>query len=192
MSPQRSNRANLIEGTLRCLEKLPPERVTARAITEESGANLASIAYHFGSKDALVTEAVVEGLDRWLAEISAALGELEKQDLSERYRRAFEVVATSRRRHAGLARNFIGALAKAQHDARVRQLLADGFRRTRPEVAALLGLGADQAGEDAAGLTLALFNGLLFQALLDPDLAIEGDRMRQAQARLRAILPESG
>jgi AcrR family transcriptional regulator len=192
VSPQRSNRANLIEGTLACLEKLPPERVTARAITEESGANLASIAYHFGSKDNLVTEAVIEGLDRWLAEITTALGNLDGQDPVERYRRAGEAIETSRRRHAGLATNFIGSLAKAQHDARVRTLLVDGFRRTRPAVAILLGLGSDQAGEDAAGLTLALFNGLLFQSLLDPTLAIEGDRMRQAQARLRGLLPEPG
>jgi AcrR family transcriptional regulator len=192
VSPQRSNRASLIEGTLVCLEKLPPERVTARAITKESGANLASIAYHFGSKDNLVTEAVIEGLDRWLAEVTASLENLDAQDPVERYRLAGEAIETSRRRHAGLARNFIGALAKAQHDARVRQLLADGFRRTRPAVAALLGLGDDQAGEDAAGMILAQFNGLLFQALLDPDLAIEGDRMRQAQARFRGVLPEAG
>jgi AcrR family transcriptional regulator len=192
VSPQPSNRASLIEGTLSCLEKLPPERVTARAITEESGANLASIAYHFGSKDNLVTEAVVEGLDRWLAEVTASLENLESRDPVERYRLAGEAIEASRRRHSGLARNFIGALAKAQHDARVRQLLADGFRRTRPAVASLLGLGSDQAGEDAAGLALAQFNGLLFQALLDPDLAIEGDRMRQAQARLRGLLPELG
>jgi AcrR family transcriptional regulator len=192
VSPQRSNRASLIKGTLLCLEKLPPERVTARAITEASGANLASIAYHFGSKDNLVTEAVIEGLDRWLAEVTASLGNLDSQDPVERYRLAGEAIEASRRRHAGLARNFIGALAKAQHDARIRQLLADGFRRTRPAVAALLGLGSDQAGEDAAGLILALFNGLLFQALLDPDLAIEGGRMRKAQARLRDVLPEPG
>ena len=192
MSPQRSNRASLIEGTLRCLERLPAERVTARAITEESGANLASIAYHFGSKDNLVTEAVIEGLDRWLAEVTASLENLASQDPVERYKLAGEAIETSRRRHTGLARNFIGALAKAQHDARVRELLADGFRRTRPAVAALLGLGGDQAGHDAAGLILAQFNGLLFQALLDPDLAIEGDRMRQAQARLRGLLPEPG
>ena len=191
VSPQRSNRSRLIDGTLRCLEKLPPERVTARVITEESGANLASIAYHFGSKDDLVTQAVIEGLDRWLAEITAVLGDLDSQDPVERYRLAGEAIEISRRRHAGLARNFIGALAKAQHDPRIRDLLADGFRRTRPAVAALLGLGSDQAAEDAGGLTLALFNGLLFQALLDPDLAIEGDRMRRAQARLRGLLPES-
>jgi hypothetical protein len=35
----------------------------------------------------------------------------------------------------------------------------------------------------------ALFYGPLFQTLLDPALAIEGERMRNAQARLRTILP---
>jgi AcrR family transcriptional regulator len=189
VSPQRSNRTQLIEGTLRCLERLPPERVTARAIAEESGANLASITYHFGSKDTLVTEAVIAGLDRWLADIADGLGDLASQEPATRFRRAFEIVEAGRRRHAGLARNFIGALAKAQHDPRIREALASGFHRTRPDVAALLGLGSDQAGRDAAGLVLAMFNGLLFQTLLDEHLAIDGDRMGHAQARLRTVLP---
>jgi AcrR family transcriptional regulator len=189
LSPQRSNRSNLIEGTLRCLERLPHERITARAIAEESGANLASIAYHFDSKDNLVTEAVIEGLDRWLAEIAAGLGELESQQPAERFRRAAQAIEATRRRHTGLAKNFVGALARAQHDDRVRELLADGFRRTRPNVAALLGLGSDKAGEDAAGLVHALFAGLLFQVLLDPGLAIEGERMQRAQMRLLRVLP---
>jgi AcrR family transcriptional regulator len=189
MSPQRSNRSNLLEGTLRCLERLPPERITARAIAEESGANIASISYHFGSKDELVTEAVVAGLDRWLIEITDALGELETLEPRVRFRLAFTVVEGTRQRHIGLARNFLGALARTQHDRRVRNTLADGFRRTRPRVAALLGLGGDQAAVDAAGLIHSLFTGLLFQALLDPELAIEGQRMGEAQARLRAVLP---
>ena len=188
MSPQRSNRSNLIEGTLRCLERLPPERVTARAIAEESGANLASIAYHFDSKDNLVTEAVIEGLDRWLADIAAGLDDLASHEPAARFRRAFEVLEISR--HTGLAKNFIGALAKAQHDPRIRDTLAAGFTRTRPRVASLLGLGNDRAGQDAGGLVLALFNGLLFQSLLDPALAIEGDRMQHAQARLLRVLPD--
>jgi AcrR family transcriptional regulator len=191
MSPQRSNRATLLDGTLRCLERLPSERVTARAIAGESGANLASIAYHFGSKDNLVTEAVIAGLDRWLDEVAAGLGDVAAQDPRARYRRAAEVIEATGRRHMGLARNFVGALAKAQHDPRVRRLLADGFARTRPSVAALLGLGDDRAGLDAAGLVLAQFYGLLLQVLLDPALAIEGDRMSQAQVRLRDVLPDA-
>jgi AcrR family transcriptional regulator len=191
LSPQPSNRANLIEGTIRCLERLPPERVTARAIAAEAGANLASIAYHFGSKDDLVTEAVTVGLDRWLAEIDDRLGELTSRDPAERYRRAGEIIEGTRGEHAGLARNFVSALAKAQHDQRVRELLAAGFARTRPRIAALLGLGNDQAGRDAAGLIHSQFTGLLFQTLLDPALAIEGRRLERAQARLGRVLPKS-
>ena len=190
MSPQRSNRTELLEGTLRCLERLPPEQVTARAIAAESGANLASIAYHFGSKDDLVTEAVILGLDRWLAEVDRALAALPADTPAERLTRAAEVIERTRRRHAGLARNFLGALAKAQHDPRVAQLLAEGFRKTRPTLAAVLDLGGDQAALDAAGLVHSWFTGLLFQQLLDPELGIEGDRLEAAKRRLRRALPE--
>jgi hypothetical protein len=79
-------------------------------------------------------------------------------------------------------------VAKAPHDTRVREQLAEGFRKTRPAVAALLGLGNDQAGRDAAGLALAQFYGLLLQTLLDPALAIEGDRLQLAQQRLFRLL----
>src|SRR5215203_3945056 len=127
MSPQRSNRSNLVEGTLRCLERLPPERITARAIATESGANLASITYHFGSKDDLVTEAVIEGLDRWLDEIDRAMGELAPAGPRERFRRAGQLFEASRQRHTGLAKNFVAALARAQHDPKVREILAEGY-----------------------------------------------------------------
>lgn len=189
MSPQRSNRYQLVEGTLRCLERLPAEKVTARVIADESAANLASITYHFGSKDELLTEAVIAGLDRWLAEIARRLDEIGARAPEERFRAALAVVANSRRQHEGLARNFLVALARTSYDERVRQLLTEGFRRTRGEVASVLGLGTDSAGRDAAGLVLALFNGLLFQSLVDPGLAIEGRRMVRAQARLRTVMP---
>jgi AcrR family transcriptional regulator len=189
MSPQPSNRGALLEGALRCLERLPPERITAREIAAESGANLASIAYHFGSKDQLVTEAVIEGLDRWLAEIERGMGEISGGRPAERLRRAFEVMEATRREHTGLARAFLTALAKAQHDPELGSTLAAGFAKTRPALAELLGLGDDQSGEDAGGLLLAMFDGLLFQALLDQTLAIEGERMQAALGRLRGALP---
>jgi hypothetical protein len=136
-----------------------------------------------------VTAAVVEGLDRWLEEIANALGDLDAQSPPERLRAAMAVVETTRARHEGLARNFLGALSRAQHDARVQHLLSEGFRHTRPNVAGVLDLGDDQAAEDAAGLVHSLFTGLLFQTLLDPGLAIDGDRMELALTRLRLALP---
>ena len=189
MSPQRSNRGQLIDGALRCLERLPAERITARAIAEESGANLASIAYHFGSKDGLVTAAVIEGLDRWLAEVERALSALESGTPAERFRQANAVIERTRRRHVGLVRNFVTALAMAPYDPLVREQLAAGFRRTRPAVAALFELGSDQAGRDAAGLALAMFHGLMIQVQLDSGLAIAGKSFDRAFRRLLALAP---
>lgn len=188
MSPQHSNRSNLIEGALRCLERLPLERITSRAIAQASGANLASIAYHFGSKDELVTEAAVEGLDRWLRDLARALGELASEAPSARLRRAAQLLTASREGHLGLARNYVMCLAMAQHTPRIRKLLAGGFRRARPNVAALLGLGSDEVAHDAAGLLLAQFHGMLQQLLLDSDLRIDGKRMERAHARLGPLL----
>jgi AcrR family transcriptional regulator len=159
-------------------------------IAQESGANLASIAYHFGSKDDLITEAVIEGLDRWLADIARRLHRLPPEEPAARFRAANQAIEATRTHHTGLARTFLSALVKAPHDPRVNTMLTDGFRRTRPTVASLLGLGDDQPGQDAGGLVLAMFYGLLFQALIDPALAIEGDRMTQALARLHRILPD--
>jgi AcrR family transcriptional regulator len=187
MSPQRSNREQLIDGALRCLERLPADRITARVIAEESGANLASIAYHFGSKDGLVTAAVIKGLDRWLAEVEQALATLESGTPAERLRRAHAVIERTRRRHAGLVRNFVVALAKAPHDPLVSEQLAAGFHRTRPAVADLLELGGDQAGRDAAGLALAIFYGLMIQVQVDDGLAIAGKRFDVALGRLMGL-----
>jgi AcrR family transcriptional regulator len=190
VSPQRSNRQNLLEGTQRCLARLPAERITAREIAAESGANLASIGYHFGSKDELVTAAVIDGLDRWLEEIAGELEGVDARSPEQRFRAAARVMEATRRRHQGLAQNFLAALARAHYDPPVRTLLAEGFRHTRPRLAAVLGLGHDRAGQDAAGMVHAMFTGLLFQTLLDPDLAIDGKRQDRALARLRTALPD--
>lgn len=187
MSPQRSNRTALIEGALQCLADGPAADITARDIADQSHANLASIGYHFGSKDGLLAEAMVEGFRRWLAEVAIALADLPVSDASARLRRAIEVVSTSAERHAGLARTFLAALANAPHDDRVRGPLAESYRESRSAVAGLIGLGNDQAGEDAAGLLIAVFDGLLIQALLDPSRALAAARLAAAQARLAEI-----
>jgi AcrR family transcriptional regulator len=186
MSPQRSNRVALIEGTLRCLERLPPERVTAREIAAEAGANLASIGYHFGSKDALVTEAVVAGLDRWLAAIADGLEHREAGG-----ERGLDAVLAayeaSRPASTGVARAFVSAITRAPYDEAIRSKLVEGFRRARGDVDAVLGAG--EAGEPGAGaLALAMFHGLLLAELLDDGLRLEGERLRMGLDSLARVL----
>lgn len=78
------HREDLLEGAKRCLLEKGFVRTTARDIVKESGTNLASIGYHYGSKDALLAQAYValaEGAsDDWSAvdELPGAPGSLER------------------------------------------------------------------------------------------------------------------
>src|SRR5690606_42019575 len=51
------HREDLLEGAKRCLLQKGFVRTTARDVVRESGTNLASIGYHYGSKDALLARA---------------------------------------------------------------------------------------------------------------------------------------
>src|SRR5205807_9875991 len=56
---QPSHRDQLIKGAIKCLQTKGYARTTARDIAAASNANLASIGYHFGSKEALLNEAMI-------------------------------------------------------------------------------------------------------------------------------------
>jgi AcrR family transcriptional regulator len=187
MCAQRSNRDELLSGAARCLEERPLDQITSRVIAEESGANVASIGYHFGSKDALVTAALVRGLDEWLDEVAERLSRLGATTPGARLREAHAVVTETRATHAGLVRNYVAALGRAPYDDVVRRHLADGFDRARPAIARLIGLGDDQVGSDASGLALALFHGLLIQTMLDDRLGLDGTRLDDALTRLLEV-----
>ena len=55
-------RQALLSATRRCIGRRGLAATTSREITAEADANLAAITYHFGSKDDLVTEALLEGI----------------------------------------------------------------------------------------------------------------------------------
>jgi AcrR family transcriptional regulator len=64
--PRPDTRRLLLEGALACLSERGAAGTTSRAIAAASGVNLAGITYHFGSKDDLVAQAMLEAIRRWL------------------------------------------------------------------------------------------------------------------------------
>src|SRR5690606_17107384 len=76
------HREDLLEGAKRCLLAKGFVRTTARDIVKESGTNLASIGYHYGSKDALLAQAyleLVEGMsEAFDGDVRGADGSLER------------------------------------------------------------------------------------------------------------------
>ncbi|WP_328989912.1 TetR/AcrR family transcriptional regulator [Kribbella sp. NBC_01245] len=65
------NREALIEGAKSCLREKGFTRTTARDIASAAGVSLAAIGYHFGSKEALMKEALREAMEEWGDQVSA-------------------------------------------------------------------------------------------------------------------------
>jgi AcrR family transcriptional regulator len=187
MSPQHSNREILIDGALRCIEEKPSGSITARDISAASGANLASIVYHFGSKEALIAHAMEEGFNRWQAELAAAMGDVGSDTPAERMGKVVGYLQIEAKRHQGLTNAFLAALARAPHDSELRGVLARAYAASRKSVAALLGLGEGPAAIDAAALLLATFDGLLLQALMDEARPVEAAAIWRGMKRLSEL-----
>ena len=66
------HKEDLLAGAKRCLLERGYAGTTARDIVAASHTNLASIGYHFGSKDALLTEAMIELIGEWGKKFEAA------------------------------------------------------------------------------------------------------------------------
>src|SRR5213592_4977289 len=68
----RSNHRDLLlEAAKRLLRDKGYARTTARDLVAASGTNLASIGYHFGSKEALLNEAIGDAFEEWTNEVVA-------------------------------------------------------------------------------------------------------------------------
>ena len=65
------NREALLEGAIRCLETRGYAQTTARDLVRESQTNLGAIGYHFGSKEALLYEALTVCFRRWLERLAS-------------------------------------------------------------------------------------------------------------------------
>ncbi len=191
MSPQHSNREALIDGALRCIEEKPPGSITARDISAASGANLASIVYHFGSKDALMAHAMEAGFNRWQAELATAMGDWDGDNPADRMGKVITHLQIEAKRRQGLTNAFLAALARAPHDSELREVLARAYSASRKSVAALLGLGEDPMAIDAAALLLATFDGLLIQALMDEARPVEAASILRGAQRLSELAADT-
>ena len=198
------NREKLLEGAKRCLYERGHSRTTARDIVAASGANLASIGYHYGSKEALLDAAVMEALGEWGEELEGILAagtdEEEGADPMARFESTWARVVGSFGAHRPALIASFEAFARAERSPEVRERIAAGHERARWWLAGLLGGtgGAAADGEEEAAARwavgsfwLALLNGLMVQWLLDPGRAPTGGDLAEALRRiLETVGPE--
>jgi len=193
------HREDLLIGAKRCLIEKGYGRTTARDIVAASGANLASIGYHYGSKEALLNAALLEALDESGNEISPT----EVTDVDpgatpvERFETAWSQIVGRYATNRQLLLASFEVFAQVDRAPELKPALADGLEQGRRSMAELFksiaGEGAedmDEATRHAVGSFFqALATGVMAQFLVDPGRAPSGEDLTLA---LRAVLEWSG
>lgn len=186
------HREALLEGALVCLQERGFARTTARDIVAASGANLGAIGYHYGSTERLLNQALLLGFERWMAELETVLRDAADDLGSVLTTIARELPATFER-HRPLVRALLEAMAQAEHSPEIREELIASYRRGRELVRQLIP-AVDAAGDLAptlASLVLGLYDGLLFQWLIDPEHAPTAADLTQVAALIEAAARQS-
>ncbi|WP_329127053.1 TetR/AcrR family transcriptional regulator [Streptomyces sp. NBC_01465] len=150
------NKQDLLDGAKQCLIERGWARTTVRDIATAAGVSHAAIGYHFGSREALLTQALVEAVDELDAALAASPGATDPQ---ERWQALIDSFTT----HRALWVAQLEAVVQAERSQTVREHLAEGQRRARE------GLGGS--------VPLALLGGLMLQWLVDPDNAPTGTQV---------------
>ncbi|MGW7351957.1 TetR/AcrR family transcriptional regulator [Streptomyces sp. NPDC054784] len=185
------HREDLLEGAKRCLLDKGYARTTTRDIVRESGTNLASIGYHYGSKDALLREALFAAMGEWADDVQQELeaGIDPDASLAERFEAGWATVGALFDRHQRLWASNLEAVLHADTDPELRA----AFARAQPEArTGLVSLfdGTPEA-EVAAGeadvsgtFYMTLVAGLIVQKALDPGFVLSGSDLLTAMRRV--------
>lgn len=181
-----SHRERLLAAARRCLVTKGYARTTARDLVAESDTNLASIGYHFGSKDDLLNLALVQAqadyVERVLATATTTGG---RGDRRSRRRESWTDMVGAFDAERPLAVAFFEALVEAERSPSLKAQQAAAYREMRRRVAESLGAGfdSDEQRDAAATYLLAVCDGLMVQWLLDPDAVPTGDAVFDAAQR---------
>jgi AcrR family transcriptional regulator len=185
------HREDLLEGAQRCLLQKGFLRTTARDIVKESGTNLASIGYHYGSKDELLVQAyiaLIEGLGRRFD--PAPAGEMTQPPGSlERFQEVWAAVIRTVPDARPIWLLSFELMFQDERLAEVRKLLAEAQEEGRTGLVALFS-GVPEAdldpdrGETEGRLYQTLLNGLMVQWLFDPDTATTAEQLTEGLRRV--------
>ncbi|WAL63778.1 TetR/AcrR family transcriptional regulator [Amycolatopsis cynarae] len=189
------NREDLLAGALQCLKDKGWAGSTVRDIAAAAGVNHAAIGYHFGSREALLTEALMQAMEQWGAEIGQAVMAALTTDASprERYEAFWRQVILAHTNNRRLWLTSIEAAVQAERNPAIRELMAKGLREGRSGLAAnLLGIPEDALGGTAAqtvgAIQMGLMTGLLMQWALDPEQAPDEHDITDGLIGLTALI----
>jgi AcrR family transcriptional regulator len=181
-----SHRDQILEGAIECVQTRGVAATTTRDIAAASNASLASIPYHFGSKDALMDQALLEAIRRYTGHVQAQAFAGEAPPLQAL---AKSLIATidSFAEAGPLLISLMEAHVKAIHSEPLRERVAHSRRAAVAQIAASVEHGLELGGElseaqlRAIGvMILALVDGLMLGWLIDPEAIPSGEELLES------------
>lgn len=169
------HREQLLDAARRLLVERGSARITARDLVAESGTNLGSIGYHFGSKDALVNAAIAASFDEWAEQLADLVMADPDATPIQRAMATWLTALESLPSRQPILQAFVDCVAQAQRVPELRAQLAEHYNKARSRVAELVAVSlADETPADdprcraIATFLIAVIDGLTLQWLIDP------------------------
>jgi len=185
------NREDLLDGAKRCLLEKGYGRTTARDISAAAGVSLAAIGYHFGSKEALLNEALQQAVMEWGDGLARTLAESvgPGADPAERFEAAWTgIIRSLDDTHALWSLQF-ELLAHLDRNAELRSTFAEANRSARLGLVELFGIPVERQEAEKAGAYLQmLLAGAVAQWLADPESPLPGRDLLEAMRGVAASL----
>lgn len=192
---QELTRSKLLTATLEVVRERGVAAATSREIAAAAGTNLQAITYHFGSKDELIAQALVDAVRRWVQPARDALVGVTDDPVGHLLR-AVLTLQTTLTAALPLVPAYAEALASAGRSEALRAQIVDLLRDLRAQLAERIrqlkeaGLIADWVEPEAmAGLIVAAGDGLALHAMLDAEGADPARILGQVVNLLLAARP---
>ena len=186
------NREALLDAAKQCLYEKGYARTTLRDITRAAGGvSMAAVGYHFGSKEALMDEALTQASGEWGRALGDALAGLRlPADATpiERFEAIWGRVIDAFEESRPLWSATFDVIGQTHHQPKVRDLLAIGLHEAREGLGRMFARPGDDLDEDAireiGAFQQALLTGVMAQHLIDPGSAPTARELARALTRI--------
>ncbi|MEV0985764.1 TetR/AcrR family transcriptional regulator [Streptomyces sp. NPDC049949] len=188
------HREDLLEGAKKCLAEKGFVRTTARDIVSASGANLASIGYHYGSKDALLSQAFISMAEEW--------GDSFKPDVTgeggslERFRSVWDGMIGQRDQAAAMWTASLEIAMNRDRLPELREMVVSSEGEGRKGLTEMFtGIPEGQLEErdvrTLGGLYQVLVAGMMVQWLYNPENAVTAEELTEGMRRAARMMVDA-
>ena len=189
-----SSKDKLLRGALTCMAEKGFAATSSRDIARAAGANVASINYHFGSKEALVNEALGQCFGMWNQRVEEAFDAAAGLGPSDQLRAILRAAIDSFADLRSSVHACVESYAPALRSEELRERLAAGYAAVRESGVSVATRHMDDVGiavpNNLAAITsvlMAVCDGLMLQWIADPQATPDADETLDALVALGAL-----